>query len=294
MTGLAANVIEDAFLAACRGELQALKPGNVHVFAPGHNMDAALFEASAVAAAPFIAKSGATLGQRIEGAVMASLAVANCNTNLGIVLLCAPLAAAAEAGGAPLRVGLSRVLESSSLGDARAAYRAIAAANPAGLATAPEADVTAGAPHITLLQAMALARDRDSIANAYATDFEEVFGFGLPALTAARLSAPSPERAVTALHMALLAEFPDSHIVRKHGARSAGQVQDEAHELRASFIPSVDDDGFTRLLAFDASLKTRGLNPGTTADFVVATLFAETLLRALMSPKRKRSQARKS
>jgi triphosphoribosyl-dephospho-CoA synthase len=32
------------------------------------------------------------------------------------------------------------------------------------------------------------------------------------------------------------------------------------------------------LVEFDAELKARGLNPGTTADFVVATLFAEGLM----------------
>ena len=125
---------------------------------------------------------------------------------------------------------------------------------------------------------MALARDRDRIARAYSTDFEEVFDFALPALNAARLSASTPERAVTTLHMALLAEFPDSHIVRKYGLKTAEQVQDEAHRLRGSFVPAVDEDGFKRLLAFDADLKSRGLNPGTTADIVVATLFAAALL----------------
>jgi len=282
------GTIEAAYIDACRGELQSLKPGNVHVFAGGHDMDVALFERSAVVSAPHIAKAGAGLGERIEAATLASLDSAKCNTNLGIILLCAPLAAGAQAGGGPLRVALSRVLDATTVEDTRAAYRAIAAANPAGLGAAPAGDVHAAAPAITLTQAMTLARDRDRIAAAYANDFEEVFGFALPALTAARLSASTPERAVTALHMALLAEFPDSHIARKYGLKTAEKVQDEAHELRASFIPAVDDGGIERLLAFDASLKARGLNPGTTADFVVAALFAEALLHQLFTPKRKR------
>ncbi|MEQ1433080.1 triphosphoribosyl-dephospho-CoA synthase, partial [Salmonella enterica] len=70
------------------------------------------------------------------------------------------------------------------------------------------------------------------------------------------------------------------------GIKTAEAVQDEAHELRASFIPAVDDEGFARLLAFDGSLKERGINPGTTADVVVATLFAEALLKP--APRRKR------
>ncbi|MCH9765047.1 MAG: triphosphoribosyl-dephospho-CoA synthase, partial [Alphaproteobacteria bacterium] len=87
--------IHDAFIRACNEELQALKPGNVHVFAPGHDMDVAQFEMSATAAAPYIADPELSVGARIKGAVKASMKAAGCNTNLGIVLLCAPLAAAA-------------------------------------------------------------------------------------------------------------------------------------------------------------------------------------------------------
>ena len=35
------------------------------------------------------------------------------------------------------------------------------------------------------------------------------------------------------------------------------------------------------LLAFDASLKARGFNPGTSADLTVATLFADRLRNGL-------------
>ena len=271
--------ISGLFLAACEAELQGLKPGNVHVYADGHRMDVAMFQASAVAAAPHIAADGVPAGSRIESAVKASIAVAGCNTNLGIVLLAVPLAMAAQQGKGPLRVRLSRVLDGLSIDDARAAYRAITAASPAGLGAVKDADVAAAAPALTLRDAMALARDRDRIALAYVTDFADIFDFALPALTAARLSASSLERAITALHMSLMAEFPDTHIARKHGPETADAVQNEAYRLRGSYHPAVDDEGFERLLAFDADLKARGLNPGTTADFVVATLFAESLLR---------------
>ena len=181
--------IEAAFLTACRAELASLKPGNVHTFSNGHRMDVAMFEASAAAAAPHIAAPGAPVGQRVERAVRASFAASRCNTNLGIVLLCAPLAAAAERDGGPLRVRLDVVLDELTVEDARAAYRAIAAANPAGLGSVQAADVKAE-PTVTLLEAMVLARAHDRIANAYATDYADIFDFAVPALMAARLSAP--------------------------------------------------------------------------------------------------------
>jgi len=88
--------IAQAFAQACREELDAPKPGNVHVFADGHRMTAADFERSAEAAAGPLAAAGARVGKRILGAVEATDAAVGANTNLGIVLLCAPLAAAAE------------------------------------------------------------------------------------------------------------------------------------------------------------------------------------------------------
>jgi triphosphoribosyl-dephospho-CoA synthase len=239
-------------------------------------MDAAMFQTSAAAAAPSIAKAGASVGERIEGAVRASFAASGCNTNLGIVLLCAPLAAAAEGSG-PLRVRLDGVLDGLSVEDAGAAYRAIALANPAGLGSVDTASV-GEPPSVTLMKAMQLARGHDRIANAYVTDFADIFDFALPALHTARLSAAREELAITTLHMCLLDQFPDTHIARKFGAQMAHQVQTEAHRLRPAFLPTVDDAGFDALLAFDTDLKARGLNPGTTADFVVATLFADAIL----------------
>ncbi len=53
-------------------------------------MELEQFEASAVAAAPFLAAAGEKVGDRILRAVEASFAAAGCNTNLGILLLCAP------------------------------------------------------------------------------------------------------------------------------------------------------------------------------------------------------------
>lgn len=269
--------IAEAFVAACQAELSSLKPGNVHDFADGHRMDTGMFAAAATAAAPFIAQPDLSVGARIEEAVTASVAAAGCNTNLGIILLCVPLACAAQVGEGPLRVHIDEVLDALTVADAQAVYRAITIAKPAGLGTAKAHDVHE-VPTVSLLDAMTAARDHDRIANAYANDFADLFDFALPALTTARLSATSPDRAITTLHMCLLDQFPDTHISRKFGPAAAHDVQVEAHRLRPHFLPAVNDDGFERLLNFDADLKKRGLNPGTTADFVVATLFADQLL----------------
>lgn len=254
------------------------KPGNVSAASPGHGMDAGLFLASARVAAAGLFAPGAPVGARIEAAVAATLAAAGCNTNLGILLLCAPLARALEAAGpgvtpAALRAALDAVLAALDVADARAAYRAIAAAHPGGLGRAEAQDVHEE-PTVTLREAMRLAAPRDRIALQYANGYADLFDLALPALAAAlppdrRVDA----RAVQALYLALLAGFPDAHIVRKHGADAAQAVTAEAAPWRARAQAGEALDADPAFAAWDERLKARGLNPGTSADLTVAALF---------------------
>jgi triphosphoribosyl-dephospho-CoA synthase len=281
MTGpLTREAIRSSFLAACQAELDALKPGNVHRHSAGHGMEVAHFERAAEAAAGPISDPGPSVGKRILRATEASVAATGLNTNLGIVLLCAPLAKAASE--TTFDVGLRRrlglILASLDERDAEDAFAAIRLANPAGLGSAGEGDVRDGATHITLIAAMHLAADRDRIANAYVTVYADVFDFALPCLQAACAETSDAHLQVTTLHMALLAEFPDTHILRKHGQKAAKWVQAEARSLAAFWQPVATAKSETTLLEFDAKLKSQGLNPGTTADFVVATLFAAGLM----------------
>jgi triphosphoribosyl-dephospho-CoA synthase len=258
----------DAFLRACRLDVEVRKPGNVSVASPGHGMDAAMFIASSEAAAAPLFAAGAPVGERIEGAVAASFAAAGCNTNLGIVLLCAPLARALEAPGAALTDGalqasVGEVLSALDIADARAAFRAIARANPGGLGRAPREDV-AELPSVSLLDAMRLAAGRDRIARQYADGYAELFDIGLPAWRGGGDAAEATLRAF----LAWLSSAPDSHIVRKHGIEVAQAVTAESH-ARAD-QPGNNPQALAR---WDASLKARGLNPGTSADLTVATAF---------------------
>src|SRR5262249_33817865 len=153
-------------------------------FAPGHRMEVNDFLRSAEVSAAPIAARGARVGVRVRAAVEATLKTVGQNTNLGIVLLCAPLAAAAEAPGAALRPALARVLDRLDRADAADVFAAIAAANPGGLGRAVRHDVNAPAL-VTLREAMAEAAERDRIARQYVTAYEDIFSLGLPALAAA-------------------------------------------------------------------------------------------------------------
>jgi triphosphoribosyl-dephospho-CoA synthase len=269
--------IATAYIEACLAELDAPKPGNVHRFAPGHRMEVADFVRSAEASAAPIAARGARVGSRIREAVDATLKGVGQNTNLGIILLCAPLAAAAEAPEMALRVALAKVLDGLDRTDATDVFAAIAAANPGGLGRTPRHDVNAPAA-VTLREAMAEAADRDRIARQYVTTYEDVFSRGVPALAAADRRYGDPRWATLAVYLTFLAEIPDTHITRKIDAAIAESVRREAVVWRDAFASSRDPEGIAEsLLGWDRELKSRGINPGTSADLTVATLFASSL-----------------
>lgn len=270
--------VEEAVFTACRLELMALKPGNVHIHAEGHGMSVTQFLDSAAAIAPILATPGRRVGEAIRHAVEATQAVAGCNTNLGIVLLLAPLATAAlcRNKGEPLRIRLARVLDKLSIADAADAFAAIRLALPAGLGEAPQHDV-AEAPRIDLRSAMAAAADRDLIARQYATAFADIFTFGVARGRSALRRGANAAEVASAIHLGFMALHPDTHIARKHGAAVAERVRDRAFRLERRLAVGSgfggDAGAARRLLAFDRALKRRGLNPGTSADLTVACLF---------------------
>jgi triphosphoribosyl-dephospho-CoA synthase len=260
---------------ACLLEVSAAKPGNI---TPAHDFSDTTYAdmvRSALALGPVFARRRVrshSVGELIYDAVRATARVAGSNTNLGIVLLFAPLvrAAVTRRSDEALRPATERTLALLDVDDAAAALAAIALASPGGLGEVSEHDVRAPA-RLSLREAMGAAADRDSVASEYATGYAIVFDTGLPSLDdALRADVPTLE-AIVSLHLRLLASHPDTLIARKAGVAAARAVSDGAREVL---------EGTRSLADFDASLRgpDHRLNPGTTADLVAATL-----LVALMS-----------
>ncbi len=275
------------FLQACWLDVAVRKPGNVSLASAGHRMQADMFLASAQAAVGPLFKPGAPVGDRIEGAMAATWATVGCNTNLGILLLCAPVAAALEREGAcasvvALRAAVAQVMGSLDVADARAAYRAVARANPGGLGDAPAQDVH-DEPTVGLREAMRLAASRDRIAQQYASGHADLFDIGRAAWPSGFVLGVGPageapdaatKAAVQRVFLGFLGVISDSHIVRKHGEAVAHTVMTAAQAWRGHASP----DGEPAFAAWDESLKARGINPGTSADLTVATLMIASLL----------------
>ena len=278
-----AERIEAAFRWACLTELDAPKPGNVHAFADGHRMTVDEFVRSADAAAAPLSAQGARVGLRIHRAVMATFAAVGTNTNLGIILLCAPLAAAAERDATNLRNALHQVLQDLNVDDADLAFGSIVRAAPAGLGHSAQHDVFNPAT-VSLLQAMSEAASRDMVARQYATDFADIFDRGLPLFESVSRHRGEAKWATLATFLGFLSAFPDSHIARKFGAETARCVQGTALNF-ARMLQAAEhaDQILPALLTWDSALKAKAVNPGTSADLTVATLFAHRLRTILPS-----------
>lgn len=274
-----------SFLAAmaCMLEASAPKPGNVSPGRHFHHMRYEDFIASALAAGPELAQAGARpLGATILAAVRATRRRTSTNTNLGILLLFAPLIAAARRLGdtadrTDLRLALGAVLRESTVEDAIAVYAAIREANAGGMGTTGEQDLS-GEPTVTLLEAMRLAAERDDIAAEYAGDFALTFGAGAPAIRHARAAGLNWDDAVVETFLTLLASRPDTLIARKLGTASAEKISRRAAAILASGGVR-SQEGRELLPAFDADLRDpqNSRNPGTTADLTAAAVLVVLL-----------------
>lgn len=259
---------------ACLLEVSAPKPGNVSPSLHFHDTRYEDFLASAVAIGPALAAAGARpLGVTIRSAVEATARWTRSNTNLGIVLLLAPLARAAGRAGGDLRSRVARVLDETTVEDATEVYAAIRRARPGGLGQAAAEDV-AGPPSVSLRMAMKLAAERDSVAREYVTDFTMTFEVGVPALRAARAAGLPWADAAVEGYLRLLGVQADTHIARKLGLAAAEAVSKRALEVQAAGGVRTPE-GRQALAAFDAELRDarNSRNPGTTADLTCAALF---------------------
>ena len=266
---------------ACILEVSAPKPGNVHRTSEVEGGKYLDFLLSACAIAPTMERAHERgLGATVLEAVERTQAIVKTNTNLGIVLLLAPLAAVYHA--VDLRTAIGELLLATTVEDARLVYRAIRLAKPGGLGEAKEEDVR-GEPSRSLREVMELAGDRDLIARQYGDGFSTVFDIGVPALADAQTAGLSSDDTVVLCHLRLLSRFPDSLIARKSGAEIAAEASHRARSILEANWPD-SEEAREELERFDRWLRDDGnrRNPGTTADLVAASLFVA--LRAGVVP----------
>lgn len=262
---------------ACQLECAAPKVGNV---GRGHDFeDVTLYDfltSGQVLGSVIDRNPEATLGELVLRSVEANQEIVGTNTNLGIILLLAPLVVAARrlpGEDSLTREGVSRVLQQLQPSDSEQVYRAIALVAPGGLGESPRHDVRGPAP-ADLLVAMRQAADRDLIARQYALVYPEVFGGVLGSLQAGQQRWGSLALAIVEAHVTALAEWGDSLISRKLGEVASHNAQRMAGKaLQALKVSPEDYQRELRELDFWMRSDGHRRNPGSTADLIAAGLF---------------------
>jgi triphosphoribosyl-dephospho-CoA synthase len=258
--------------AACILEAISSKPGNVNRSFDFADTTLADFLLSAVMIGKAMEEADrCPVGETIVRAIEATRSLVGRNTNLGMVLLFAPLARGA--GNGDLRSALRNVLRATTVEDARLVAQAIRTANPGGLGKVSAQDV-AGDPNIRLLELMTLARERDGIAREYTTDYQVIFELACPTLRSSMERTGDLPTSIVTTYLTVLSECPDTLIQRKQGPQQALEVSRRAKEiLRERDAGSHMQEETLR--SFDAFLRSEGnaLNPGTSADLTAAAIF---------------------
>ena len=217
-----ATLVYDCFIC----DVNALKPGNVGRHGAGHGMNCADFIKSAQVVTPILCNQRLGLGKRILSSVEATLSAVHCNTNLGMVLLIAPIIRVFEQLVSPgdFQDLIKPTLMSLEQQEAQDIFAAIRLANPGGLGKVEKYDVNSPLD-IDIYSAMDAAKERDLIALQYANGYREVVNLGIKCLQNYHIRWNSVEWAVVACYLMYMASFPDSHIRRKYGTEIAEQCE---------------------------------------------------------------------
>ena len=263
-------------------EINALKPGNVSHYADGHGMTRNDFLLSADLVTPILCNKKLSMGQRVLESVKITRDRVGTNTNLGMLLLFAPLIITAEnipdRSIAAMQNKLRLVLSSVDKTDSSLIFQAIRDANPGGLGQSAKYDVHSQ-PDCTLLEAMTAASERDAIARQYTSSFHDIFSTGLAVIKEYNARWNSVEWATVACYLTFFGAMLDSHIVRKYGSGIAEQVRKKSAVIAEQFKKN-DNPGnaVDALLEFDRDLKEHNINPGTSADITAASVLVYKLV----------------
>jgi triphosphoribosyl-dephospho-CoA synthase len=254
-------------------EVTAPKPGNVHRGADFEDATYLDFVQSAVVVGPIVERVAELgVGATVLEGVRATQEAVGTNTNLGTLLLMAPLAAVLD--GVRHAEGIGRVLRKLTFEDTRHVFEAIRVSAAGGLGRAEEADVFEAPPTgLSLVDAMRMASERDLVARQYCNDFADVCGIASWIQQGVARGWPL-DTAIVHAHVRQLAKEADSLIVRKCGPQVGEQARAMAGRVLDAGLPG--EDAYQRGLEdFDFWLRSDGhrRNPGTTADLIAAALF---------------------
>ena len=267
----------------CDTEIKSLKPGNVHKYSKGHGMNIKDFLKSSLIISKCLTKNNLDLGKKILVSVNEIQNKIKKNTNLGIILMLSPIATIVQKEGVISKEELLKKIKSlikkQNIKNSIPIFKAISLTSPGGLGFSKKYDVNEPS-NTNLYKAMEFAKEKDLIARQYCNGFKDIYKIGIPAYKNFYNKWGKVDWALTGVYLTFLKKFNDSHIARNKGNKIATSIKKEAKKY---YFFLKNNKSLTKikkkLLVFDKKLKSKRINPGTTADLTVATLLLEIVTK---------------
>ena len=272
--------LKSAYLFSCKKDIELIKPGNVNLLSSHKDTKAQDYLDSAILSSKELFNQNYSLGKRILESVNVTRSQVNVNTNLGIILLCAPVIQSyIDFNNLDLREGIKKTLSTTSIKDTHDLCAAINISSPGGLGDSDMYD-TASYPNASIKQIMDYSQEYDRISYQYSHNFSDIFDFIIPKLELLNQRYESLDISLSLLFIEILAKIPDSHISRKFGDKIAKKTSNNAYDLLKILDREYDPDYLAKALNnLDYEYKKKGINPGTTADLLVASLMIYKIFR---------------
>jgi triphosphoribosyl-dephospho-CoA synthase len=262
MTGSTRKHAERAQLAMMLEVSAFPKPGNVDRCHDYETTRLEHFLATAILVRPAFERaeeSKGTVGDLILEAVELSSTHSGGNTHFGAYILLIPLIMGGDIPGA------ERVIRETTIEDAIYFYEAF---QKTDVRVPPGDELNVHDPRaitelrqrgMTLYDVMLYSAKNDMVAREWINGFQ-LTRRGADLL---KLSGCGPDSIVSAF-IELLSTEPDTFVIKKHGRDIAGVVMQKAREVR---------DGVRDISAFDQECIDAGINPGSIADIIIASIY---------------------
>lgn len=265
------------------------KPGNVHRTRDYEDMVFEDFIISGIVIGDAVREAcsevdieNPLLGKYILQAVAETDKWINNNTNLGIVMMITPIAAAAAISSSfdEIRDNVKLLMANTSVDDACDLYDAINIADAGGMGNQDEYDVASGDAKNelrenkqTMYDVLKISAPWDMLAREMTSDMPAVFEIGYPAYYKLAQEKSKNDSCILTF-LTILSQVPDTLISRKYGSDEAIKISMMTRDL----LNLKDEPDFKdKLKEFDEFLFKNKYNPGTTADLTAASIFVSYL-----------------
>ena len=267
------SLLKDSYLFACHKDIEIIKPGNVNINSAHLDTNAEDYIVSSINSSNKLFKEDFSLGDRVLESITETKKVTKVNTNLGIILLCAPIIHAfINYNQMDLKNAISNVIDNATIDDTLKICEAINIANPGGLGKNEKYD-TRSLPPIELRKIMGHSSSYDRISYQYNHNFIDILNFIVPRITFHLKNSHSLDISLSLTFLEIMSKIPDSHISRKLGDKIAKKTSNHANDLLKILDKESSHEYLTNQLSkLDYEYKKKGINPGTTADLLLASL----------------------